>query len=540
MDNCGKNNISKLLSLHCLRITKNHSGGGCILAKWGNKTAVIITFLFAATYAQLAYSKSYSAYNEQQCWSTTVQSQNYVKASSLTQFLNCLASLPKLTKLGAQWIFLTKAHWEFTDSYGHWETYTAPNPSLPYAPNFLGVKENHWETDKESFQFLMDKLQNEVFKQIINEFSKDSSDNKSALAFQATMYQLIAFMDTPLPYWKKKENARVHYKGTLVESKNFPNDWWQVQVGKHPYLNWIINKNNFWPEMRNTIKQDYLECKTACFLRQERKILEALFVALEHPDFIQKVHFSQLTDFGPDKDEFANAQSSLPQQYGCYADYPHQDSPTGLRSYDFNWTGNDWRPNYLEMGKWALIGRPIYIEAINKTQINPSVKRVPARHNGRSFSDVPAHYAGQNAIIRSMSDAAVKSLIKLGGLGGSSTIEDIDGRVYQREGITASAAIEKHLTKASYLFADYQRKKHLGESVKDHAVVKEAFFNETIITKGHSLKTWADILSKLNPAVYYHIFAYDYEFMPRPGVPWRSYYDRVAKVLETEFNLTKL
>ncbi|MCB0391465.1 MAG: hypothetical protein KDD58_09245 [Bdellovibrionales bacterium] len=472
------------------------------------------------------------------CLQEAFSQKTHVNSENLTEFLNCVSKLKSLTKLGAQWIFLRKAHWVIIDSSENWQVSISANPVLPESENIISLNPIKWKTEPKSLQKLIDKLQNDIFPQAILGFSQGVENNISALSYQATMYQLISFMDTPLKYWKKHESASTHYLGTLIESHDFPKNWWEEQVTNFPYLKWIINKDKYWSEIRTQLKNEFSSCPTACFVRQERKILSALLISLEHPEFVKKVHLNTLNGFGPQQGDIAKKQENMPRNYGCYADQSYKDSPSGLRSYDFNWTGDSWRPNYIEMGKWALIGRALYIEAINKTQINPSVRRVPTEHNGRSFNDAPAHYSGQNAIIRSISDRAVESLMNLGGLGGSKEIENMDGRVVQATGTKATEAIDLYLKNASYYFADYQRKKYLKQSVKNHPVTTEAFFTETIISKGYNLKTWADILSKLNPPVFYHIFAYDYEFMPRPGVPWKSYYDRVAYVLENEFEQT--
>ncbi|MBL6990607.1 MAG: hypothetical protein ISR65_12555 [Bacteriovoracaceae bacterium] len=462
-----------------------------------------------------------------QCYQTTVAaSSGLLSALTVSNFLDCLQYNGSLSKVAAQWSILKKSHWQLSelsdDDSDEYSFDFATNPMNPHQKHKLSLPLKFYSKDEKSFTSLIFWLEDELFPKALAGFVESKTDNKTALSFESSFYQLVAYMDTPdKANWKKKENSRNHYMGTLVESATFSNFSFESGVSKHPVLNFLITQNFYWPKMRSFFDH-YTECKsTRCYFRMEKKIYQALMALLEHPELFEKVHLGTLAGFGLQHVDYPKAQEKLPNVIGCYSKYAYESVPTGDLSFDYSLTGAESKKqrDYTKYGRWGLLGRPIYVEAMNKSKLKKT--------------GIPAQFQGQNAIIRDISDAAVASLKQLKGLNNKAahTLIKATGGFIETNGYTIDEATEATYDSASFVVADYHRKVANGQIRPGSHFSNLNFFKQTIISKGHSLGKWTRMLSKWNPGVVYYIYAYNYQIAPFKNRGWKSYFERVVHTI---------
>lgn len=449
-----------------------------------------------------------------------------MSAATVTQYLDCLARQPQLTRLSAQWLILKKSLFQLQDGNSSSVAYRyANNPMSPYERNamYLNFSGYSWR----NFSSLLTLLETEVFPKALAGFDAKNENNKTSWSFEAVAYQTIAAMEDPVAGQPQCQSEGVgegrrscFYAGTLAASSGFRGEWFSNHSSKHPALQ-LHNSQN-WGQLQSLYRQlQPCESEADCLIRQERVIAQGLFVTLEHPALVQAVHFQRHLGFGIQTGNYRGKQEYLPTTYGCAVKRESNALPaevviTGYLTHDHS------MKNLTPYGRWAFLGRSLYIGSINRHQI-------------RANAHIPGQFQGQNAVIRDISDYAVQDLAYMGGLNsadpkitwGSMPVTFSNGQTY---------SLDWHLTEdvnsvigrlggASRVLAQYP-----------HSQVNSAFFTQTIVSFGWSVARWAERLKAWNPPVHYYIYAYDYGLRSAPSnTGWKSYYDRVVWVSQNLF-----
>lgn len=463
-----------------------------------------------------------------------------MNATMVTQYLDCIARYPQLTRLSAQWILVKKSLWQLQDSNSSSFTYRyANNVMSPYERNTLFMKFSDYSW--RNFPSLLTKLETDVFPKVLNGFDAKSEDNKTSWSFEAVAYQTIAFVEDPVrSQWSFQEGLNpggrsYFYGGTLAASKDFRGSWYENHAAKHPVmLNYpqgnilplqLFDREQNWPQLR-ALYQQLGSCagEGDCLIRQERNIAQGLFLTLEHPTLVQAVHFQHHPGFGI-QGTYKGSQEKLTTTYGCAVKRTDNVLPaevviTGYLTYDHS------MKNLAQFGRWGYLGRSIYIAAMNRQDI-------------QSRSLIPGQFQGQNAIIRDISDSAIYDLSQMGGLNNGDPkvvwskipVTFSDGRTHELNwGLTENVYnVIGRLGGASRYFAEFAN--------NPSGVNSRPFFTQTSISFGLSLAGWANMLKNLNPPVHYFIFGTDYGLRSAPSNNggWKSYYDRVVWVSQNLF-----
>lgn len=489
-----------------------------------------------------------------------------ISDQALKNFLDCLSRQPQLSKLSAQWILLRLSHWDIEhwamgSEYAH--KLKDDNPMDPNVFNKLYLDLNAYSSHPSSLLSLLSYLEQVVFPEALRGFASTDSHNLSSLSFESSMYQHIAFAETPVRgLWSGPEGLNRMYRGTLLESQNFRSwNWLEDSSRQFPALSLnptgvlyrgTSSRPHFWTQIHEQFKKLKPCPESRCLMRQERAVGQGLFMALGHPDLINKVHFQKLPGFGPqlrpeDPSYIGNlypgSQEMLPQDYGCERPEFFQSSVSGFsgREYSAVEDRSEWGWDVSQYSRWGLLGRSIYIEALNKQDININM-------------EIPGQFQGQNAIVREISPAAVEHFIELGGFGsegirdlqrsqdhrgqpwglipfsGKSLLQTLDSIIDQRLFLSHSRP------GISFLIADYLRRKYQGQDVREHVVNRGVFFQETILSYGWTFSEWINRLYGWNPGVYYYVYMYDHGFRASAGRRvWKTYYDRVVQVAQAQF-----
>ena len=460
--------------------------------------------------------------------------QQTATAAMVTQYLDCLAAQPQLTKLSAQWIVLKKSLWQLADGNSSGYTYRyANNLMSPYERNILYVSFNRYNGG--NFSQLLSYLESEVFPEALKGFTNRSEDNKTSWSFEAIAYQNVAFNEDPVrPEWNfhegLNENGASHYyAGTLLESERFrTRDWFDRHASLHPALQIrILNHETNWPQLRNLIRRlGVCDGDADCLVRQEKTVAQGLFTTLEHPQLIEAVHFQRHQGFGINSKNLGRAQEILPQSFGCAirsdTAIPAEVVITGYMFHDYS------LKHLVPYGKWGLMGRALYLEAINKENINP----------------MAGQFQGQNALVRGITDQAVYDFASLGGLGDKNPkIKRIEvqktfngGQTYNllwqlAPGESLQDIVQTRLGGVAQIIANYQ-----VDSRSTSIIQSNPFFTQTILSFGWNLRTWVEATRRWNKDVQYYAYAYDYGLRSAPSnIGWKSYYDRVVWVTQNMF-----
>lgn len=449
-----------------------------------------------------------------------------MQAASVTEYLDCLARAPQLNRLSAQWIILKKSSFQLADGNGTSVRY-ANNLMSPFERNtlYMSFTSYTWR----NFASLLQTLETDVFPKVLAGYDGKNESNKTSWSFEAVAYQTIAAMEDQAQMVCSSEGINAgsrscFYPGTLAAAERFRGDWFSNFAAKHPALNYaLLDQTNNWSQLRSLYRQlQPCESEADCLIRQERVIAQGLFVTLEHPALVQAVHFQRHSGFGIQSGQYKGKQEVLPTMFGCAVKSNSSALPadiviTGYLTHDHS------MKNLTPYGRWAFMGRPIYIGSIN-------------RHEIRSNAHIPGQFQGQNAIIRDISDYAVQDLAAMGGLNSGDPkitwnpmpVTFSDGRTYDLNWqLTENTQnVIARLGGASRMLAQYPNSQ----------VNSSAFFTQTIVSFGWSLAKWAQSLKNWNPPVHYYVYAYDYGLRAAPSdTGWKSYYDRVVWVSQNMF-----
>ncbi len=534
-------------------------------APWRARIATSIFSSLALFASFVAGPVTAEAVNPSQCYDRTWSGSGSesVNANSMNRFLDCLATAQPLSLAGAQWIILLKAHWQIAEANGStrgdYSASFANNLGNPSEKNYLHLNFRGLKASRQAVNNYVNTLEQDVFPKALRGFTDDPARNRTAVSFAATTHHYMAFADYAVGTWKRKmgrEGKSNHYPGTLAVSNLFSRDWFDRATRDFPFIaEGSPEKSQHWAALRTRYEgMDYC-ATTLCFTRQERKVIQGLFFALANPDLVDLVHFTTHKGFGAQTGDYAFTQEALPRKYGCVGlSFTH--STTGWINYEFS--GIRQPEIYRDLaafGKWGLLGRTLYIEAFNKNDIKKT--------------GFPGQFQGQNSVIRSISDAAVRNLRELEGFGDSGSREFADRA--DGENSTANRAEVRHiidtqLSGVSKIIAEYHwdryefEKQYVAEkqaansrlstkklwqnavaaSLKayaNHPVNTAAFFTETVITKGWTMKFWVNLLHRLNPGVVYFSFLNSLGLRPKEAYHsnWATYYDRLLFVLNNRY-----
>lgn len=490
----------------------------------------MIRFLFSIVVFAVAQNASAACF----IWPENVRMQ----ASTVTEYLDCIAREPRLNKLSAQWIILKKSLWQLQDSNSSSVSHRfANNVMNPMERNTMAM--NFTAYTWRNFASLLKTLETDVFPKALKGFTDKSEDNKTSWSFEAMAYQTIAFVETPVNFNQAEglntTGRSYYYAGTLEASQNLRGSSLDNIAAYSPALQLqFMNREQTWPQLRSLYRQlRPCESEADCLIRQDRAIAQGLFLTLEHPALVSAVHFQRHVGFGTQSAQYKGAQEMLPTSYGCAVKAGASALPsdiviTGYLSYDYT------MKNLLQFGRWGFLGRPLYLGAMNKQNI-------------QSNNRIAGQFQGQNAIIRDISDAAVYDLAQLGGLGSQDpkmTWQEInvkfsDGNTYPLNwhlNENVNDVIQNRLTGVSRLMADYQSSPYRSASSTAVQVNSSTFFQQTILSFGWSFAKWTERLRAWNPPVHYYVYAYDYGLRSAPSTTtWKSYYDRVVWVSQNMF-----
>lgn len=464
--------------------------------------------------------------------------QQPVSAAMTTQYLDCLAQQPNLSKLSAQWILVKKSLFQLADGNSN-------SPSHVYANNLMNPHErntlsmNFSRYTKRNFQDLLRSLETEVFPEVLKGFTKKSDDNKTSWSFEAVAYQHVAFAEDPMggggDNFSESGRGSSFYAGTLLESGRRGFSAVAAHAQNHPAAQiHILPRENNWPQLR-ILMHRFSSCDSNadCLVRQNKAIIQGLMLTLEHPQFVETVHFQKHPGFGLNNKNYPHAQERLTNDLGCAirskdGAIAADVAITGYVTHDFS-----MKP-LVQYGRWGFLGRPIYLEGINKQDIN-------------SRSLISGQFQGQNAIIRNITDQAVHSFAALNGFGGKNPEikrniisvpfnngrggdQTFDLRWQLAPGESLQDIIQNRLSGAAKLIANY------NDPQTALIINNDPFFTQTIISFGWSISKWVQKLKAWNPPVHYYAYAYDYGLRSAPAnMGWKSYYDRVVWVAQNMF-----
>ena len=463
--------------------------------------------------------------------------QQAASASQVTEYLNCLVRQSNLTKLSAQWILVKKSLFQLADSNSSSYSYTyAKNLMNPYERNILSMSFSRYNAS--NFGELLRKLETEIFPEVLRGFTKKSDDNKTSWSFEAMAYQHVAFVEDPMSGTRdgfSETGPNSFYAGTLLESGNRGFAAVEAHAKKHPaaLLN-ILDRSSSWPQLKNLMHRfSACDSNADCLVRQNKAIMQGLMLTLEHPQFVEAVHFQRHAGFGLNNKNYPHAQETLTNNLGCAirsreGALAAEVAITGYVSYDYSMV------QLTQYGKWGFLGRPIYIEGINKQDIN-------------SMHRIAGQFQGQNAIIRHISDQAVYSFAQLGGFGGKNPeikrniiqvpfnngqggSQSFDLKWQLAPGESLQDIIQNRLGGAARIIANYQDPQMAA------VVQSNPFFTDTILSFGWNFSRWVEKLKSWNRPVHYYAYGYDYGLRSAPQqMGWKSYYDRVVWVAQNMF-----
>lgn len=457
-------------------------------------------------------------------------------------------------------------------------------------------------------------------------------DNMTGLSYESTVYHYLAFVDTPLPQYGKgqtykrskgkTESSSRWYEGTLLESsggirpkkwKKFPKGWYEATIQRavngpgikdwrsgrrlktsFSVLPLSVLGTTYWQDLADRVRKMRHQTSNLCLYRQETKMVQALMLGLEHPTLVGTVHDGVLNDFGPGCRGAVRCDYSRLPRIIAEGDGAHgsRTSATAALSFDFSqvgmeedvikdvpfrtlnqpaatWTGKwyDLRHQNVDLTKYrahGLIGRPIWIGGINKCVRNQSRREI--------LGEAPAHYQGQNAIIRDITDDAVTALKNMNGLGNFEVWkidtkvdgyavnpncrpkEHMDSRnLRQPDNLNIKASAEQAdkyaevfkvngRCTASCQYVNYATHRSAGKSHGSHPVGKNKYFTETIASFGMTLSSWAAFFHTVQPNMRYSIIGYDYRIRPtHHQKPYStanehpmSYFNRLIRYLSPE------
>ena len=482
--------------------------------------ALVITFL--ASYA-----------NASQCYN-----QQPVSAAVVSQYLDCITRQPNLSRLSAQWILVKKSLFQLADSNSSSHSYTYANNLMnPNERNTLSMNFSRYNAS--NFHELLQTLETKVFPDVLKGFTTKSDDNKTSWSFEAVAYQHVAFVEDPMAggadSFNETGRASSFYPGTLLAAGSKGYSAVAAHAQKHPAAQiHILSRENSWPQLRSLMSRfSSCDSNADCLVRQNKAIIQGLMLTLEHPQLVETVHFQRHPGFGLNNKNYPNAQEKLTNDLGCAI-----RSKDGAIAADVAITGyvtHDFSMKQLtQYGRWGFLGRPIYLEGINKQDIN-------------SRSLIAGQFQGQNAIIRDISDQAVYSFSAMNGFGGKNPEikrntmsvpfnngrggdQSYDLRWQLAPGESLHDITQNRLAGAAKLIANY------NDPQSASVVKSDAFFTQTIISFGWTISTWVAKLKSWNPPVHYYAYAYDYGLRSAPHqMGWKSYYDRVVWVSQNMF-----
>lgn len=487
------------------------------------KAYCISVFTLLVVFTTKANASSCSAYIGQQA-----------SAASVTQYLDCITNYPNLTRLSAQWILVKKSLFQLVDGNSNTHTYRYANNLMnPLERNTLSMSFSRYNPN--NFGELLRKLETEVFPDVLKGFTNKPEDNKTSWSFEAIAYQHVAFAEDPMiggDNFSETGRGSSFYAGTLLASgRNFSSVAAHAQ--KHPAAQiHILPRESSWPQLRSLMGRfSSCDSNADCLVRQNKAIIQGLMLTLEHPQLVEMVHFQRHPGFGLNNKNYPHAQEYLTTDLGCAirskdGAIAANVAITGYVTHDFS------MKHLVPYGRWGFLGRPIYLEAINKSDIN-------------SRSLISGQFQGQNAIIRNITDQAVYSFAALNGFGGKNPDikrdiisvpfnngrggdQTFDLRWQLSPGESLYDITQNRLAGASKIIANYPQTSSVVNS--------DAFFTQTTISFGWTLSTWVAKLKQWNQPVHYHAYAYDYGLRSAPtNMGWKSYYDRVAWVSQNMF-----
>lgn len=491
------------------------------------------TYCFSVI-AALFFFSSYASANS--CSHLVPQQQ--ASAAIVTQYLDCLVQQSNLTKLSAQWILIKKSLFQLADG-------NSSTPSHSYARNLMDPNQRNTlamsftRYNASNFGDLLRNLETQVFPEVLKGFTTKSDDNKTSWSFEAVAYQHVAFVEDPMggsgDNFNESGRGSSFYAGTLLESARRGFSAVANHAQKHPAAQiHILNRESNWPQLRS-LMQRFSACDSNadCLVRQNKAIIQGLMLTLEHPQFVETVHFQRHPGFGLNNKNYPQAQEQLTTDLGCAIRSKEgaiaaQVALTGYVTHDFS------MKQLAQYGKWGFLGRPIYLEGINKQDIN-------------SRSLISGQFQGQNAIIRDITEQAVYSFAALNGFGGKDPQikrdvisvpfnngrggdQTFDLRWQLAPGESLHDITQNRLAGASKLIANY------NDPQAASIINSDAFFTQTTISFGWTLSRWVQKLKAWNPPVHYYAYAYDYGLRSAPQqMGWKSYYDRVVWVAQNMF-----
>ena len=466
------------------------------------------------------------------CWPAH---QQQASAALVTQYLDCHAQQSQLTRLSAQWILVRKSLWQLADG-------SSSKPSYIYAQNLMDPRQrnilsmNFIRYSRQNLHELLHTLETEVFPDVLKGFTKKPEDNKTSWSFEAVAYQHVAFAEDPMSgqgdNFSETGRGSSFYGGILAESARRGFSAVEAHAQKHPAAQiHLLNRESNWPQLRNLLMRfSSCDSNADCLVRQNKAIIQGLMLTLEHPHLIEMVHFQQHSGFGLNNANYPRAQERLTNDLGCAI--RSKDGAIAANVAITGYVTHDFSMQHLtQYGRWGFLGRPIYLEGINKHDIN-------------SRSLIAGQFQGQNAIIRDITDQAVHSFAALGGFGGKNPEikrniisvpfnngrggdQSFDLRWQLAPGESLHDITQNRLAGVAKLIANSQ------ETLASSIINSDPFFTQTTISFGWSLSTWVKKLKAWNPPVHYYAYGYDYGLRSAPtNMGWKSYYDRVVWVAQ--------
>ena len=457
-----------------------------------------------------------------------------VNASMVTQYLDCLAQQPQLTRLSAQWIVLKKSLFQLVDgNSGSFSHRYAANLMDPTQRNTLTVGFNRFTG--RNFANLLTYLETEVFPEALKGFTSTPENNKTSWSFEAIAYQNVAFNEDPVrPEWPHREGLNpggrsYYYAGTILESAKFKNqNWYPRHASVH--LSAQLQLPNFEaniPALRAQMQRlGTCDNDGDCLVRQEKTIAQGLFMTLEHPALVDAVHFQRHAGFGLNSAKFPRAQEMLPQTLGCAIRSTEKTLPKDVVITGYMFMDHSMM-HLVPYGRYGFLGRAIYIEGINKQDI-------------KSMDLLSGQFQGQNALIRAISDQAVQSFASLNGWGGKDPAikrMPIEVPFNNGQGGATYYTLDWQLAPGENLHEIMQtRLAGASQQIAYRQTDANPFFTQTIISFGLNISEWVSMLKRLNQPVHYYAYTYDYGLRSAPrNVGWKSYYDRVVWVAQNMF-----
>jgi len=377
---------------------------------------------------------------------------NNITAKNFAIVLDCMARQDVLSRLGGQWIVLRKSHWSIHSFSANTTYFTANNFFDPTDKHSLVLKAPTGYNTGQMINYLR-YLQDYVFPKLLQGVSGKNGHLTTKISFDATSHHYAGLHTAGAFDWPKKSTK---YRSMVAWAEN-PNRYLQTLLDRYPYYRDVLALDpigpKYWGEFARDVesrKRDLysvnsrlVHCNSKCFERQEAHLVGGLMMALSHKDLVLAVNSWLPHTMGCVPLE---ARENLNGVFGYYRADDINESlyrPTGGRiklNFDFS--------NWARFGRWALLGRPLYVRA----QIS---ERVPESHLGLQ---------GENFLVYNISDKTAKSIAQMGGFGAVNGSKDIPAPFKGSTEDTINYIHFMNFTGMSKLMMEYWIANQKGES----------------------------------------------------------------------------